>query len=112
MYFKLANLTVWYFNAKRRPTGHILGSAASRSKEQVQERSLSPTNCSIMRVFLHAILTWSSSFIDTVSIVIQSCMNTSSATNITLLMCVKNCEKINEMLVLEFTMHSLGILHH
>ena len=34
--------------------------------EEIQATKLKAINCSILRIFLHTILTWSSSFIDKV----------------------------------------------
>ena len=52
-------------------TGHILGKADTRSKEPENVRNLMPLSCSMVRVLLHSILTWSSCFPEVCILVIS-----------------------------------------
>ena len=41
-------------------TGHVLGPAQHLSKQATPERDLSPVACTIIRLIIHAALTWGS----------------------------------------------------
>ena len=64
----LAKIDIINVRGDKTQVGHVLGSPEKRSMLPEPERSLSPSGCALLRLLLHAVLVWSSSNADDVSL--------------------------------------------